>query len=96
LHEFEHRYATVILDTPPVLLVPDTSLILAHVSAYIAVARSGETRERAFQNMVELLARDHLLGTVLNEGPLPTHRKQYGYYGGESPLPAAEESQAHG
>ena len=96
VRELERSYATVILDTPPVLLVPDTSLILAHVSAYIAVVRSGATRERTLKNMIALLDREHFLGTVLNEGPLPTHRKQYGYYGGDSPLPAAEESQAHG
>jgi succinoglycan biosynthesis transport protein ExoP len=89
VRELERRYATVIFDTPPVLLVPDTSLILAQVSAYIAVARSGETRKRALKQMVELLPRERLLGTILNEGPLPTHRKQYGYYGADSPSLAA-------
>jgi Mrp family chromosome partitioning ATPase len=96
VRELERSYATVIFDSPPVLLVPDASLILAHVSAYIAVARSGETRERALTNLTELLPRDHFLGTILNEGPLPTHRKQYGYYGGDPSASAAEESQAHG
>jgi capsular exopolysaccharide synthesis family protein len=91
VRELERRYATVILDTPPVLLVPDASLILDQVSAYIAVARSGATRQRALKNMVELLPRDRLLGTVLNEGPLPTNRKQYGYYGGDSSSLAAPE-----
>ena len=87
VRELERRYATVILDTPPVLLVPDASMILDQVSAYIAVARSGETRQRALKNMVELLRRDRFLGTVLNEGPLPTNRKKYGYYGGDSSTP---------
>jgi capsular exopolysaccharide synthesis family protein len=96
VRELERSYATVIFDSPPVLLVPDASLILAHVSAYIAVARAGETRKRTLNSLVELLPRDHFLGTILNEGPLPTHRKQYGYYDGNSPLPAAEESQPHG
>jgi Mrp family chromosome partitioning ATPase len=91
LHEFERRYATVILDTPPVLLVPDASLILARVSAYIAVARSGATRERTLRSMTELLPHDRFLGTVLNEGPLPAHRKQYRYYSGDSPNAAAED-----
>jgi len=91
LHEFERRYSTVILDTPPALLVPDASLILDRVSAYIAVARSGATRVRTLRSMAETLPPDRFLGTVLNEGPLPTHRKQYRYYSGDSPDLAAED-----
>jgi Mrp family chromosome partitioning ATPase len=91
LHELERRYSTVILDTPPVLLVPDTSLILDRVSAYIAVARSGETRQRTLKSMAELLPRERFLGTVLNEGSLPTHRKQYRYYREDSSSPVSED-----
>lgn len=90
VRELERHYATVIIDTPPVLLLPDTSLILEQVGAYIAVARSGVTRERALRSMLDLLPSDRLLGTVLNEGPLPTHRKHYGYYS-EAPEPESEE-----
>jgi len=91
LRELERRYSTVILDTPPALLVPDTSLILDRVSAYIAVARSGETRQRTLKSMAEMLPRERFLGTVLNEGPLPTHRKQYRYYRKDSSSPVAED-----
>jgi Mrp family chromosome partitioning ATPase len=91
VHELERRYATVIFDTPPTLLVPDTRLILDHVGAFIAVARSGVTRQRALQSMLDQLPRDRFLGTILNEGPLPTHARQYGYYGGGSLDAAAEE-----
>jgi Mrp family chromosome partitioning ATPase len=91
IRELERRYATVICDAPPVLLVPDAGLILDQVSVYIAVARSGKTRERALQSMVELLPRDQFLGTVFNEGPLPVASKHYGYYGGDSASPAAQE-----
>lgn len=91
VHELESRYATVIFDTPPTLLVPDTRLILEHVGTFIAVARSGATRQRALQSMIEQLPGDRFLGTILNEGPLPTHARQYGYYGGRSLDAAAEE-----
>jgi Mrp family chromosome partitioning ATPase len=84
IRELERRYATVICDTPPVLPVPDTGLILDQVGVYIAVARAGATRERALQSMVGLLPRDRLLGTVFNEGQLPVAAKHYGYYGGDS------------
>jgi Mrp family chromosome partitioning ATPase len=91
IRELERRYTTVILDTPPVLLVPDASLILDRVGAFIAVARSGQTRTRALRSMLEMLPRDRLLGTVLNEGSLPTHQRQYRYYAGRSAMPAVEE-----
>ena len=81
----------MIFDTPPVLLVPDTQIILDRVSAFIAVARSGQTRERSLQSMLDLLPRDRFLGTVLNVGPLPIHPGQYGYYSGDSASPAGEE-----
>ncbi len=90
VRELERHYATVIIDTPPALLLPDTSLILEQVGAYIAVARSGATRERAFRSMLDMLRSDRLLGTVLNEGALPTHRKHYGYYS-EAPERASGE-----
>ncbi len=80
MRELERRYATVICDAPPVLPVPDTGLILDQVSAYIAVARMGKTRERALRSMVEILPRERLLGTVFNEGRLPVAQKHYGYF----------------
>jgi Mrp family chromosome partitioning ATPase len=91
MRELERRYATVICDTPPVLPVPDTGLILDEVSVYIAVARSGATRERALQSMVGLLPRDQLLGTIFNEGRLPVASRHYGYYGGDSESSARGE-----
>jgi Mrp family chromosome partitioning ATPase len=84
MRELERRYAMVICDAPPALLVPDASLILDQVGAYIAVARSGKTRERALRSMLELLPRNRLLGTVLNEGRLAVDRRHYGYYSGDS------------
>jgi Mrp family chromosome partitioning ATPase len=91
VRELELRYATVIFDTPPVLLVPDTSLALDQVSTYIAVARSGETRERALRSLMEILPRDRFLGTVLNEGSLSIDTRHYGYYSEDSVSPATEE-----
>jgi hypothetical protein len=54
------------------------------------VARAGATRERVLKSMLELLPVDRLLGTVLNEGTLPAHRSEYGYYS-EAPELASEE-----
>jgi Mrp family chromosome partitioning ATPase len=90
VQELERRYATVVLDTPPALLVPDVSLILNHAGAYAAVARAGTTRRRAYKKMVRLLPPDLLIGGILNEGSAATFKKYYGYYGRSEADPPAE------
>jgi Mrp family chromosome partitioning ATPase len=83
--ELERRYSLVIFDTPPALLVPDVKILLEHVRTYAAVGRSGRTRRRSFEHMIEILGRDGLLGAILNEGQLPTASHQYGYYADPGP-----------
>ena len=84
LRELDRHYEIVLIDTPPVLLVPDAAIILGHVAAAVAVARAGRTKRRAFESMRELLPAGRLLGSILNEGQLPTPEGNYGYYGEES------------
>jgi Mrp family chromosome partitioning ATPase len=94
VRELERRYATVIYDTPPSVLVPDTRILLGHVAACVLVARHGTTRRRALEAMLKLLPRERLLGAVLNGGPEPAHSRQYGYYT-EDRAPLGEAN-AHG
>jgi len=65
--ELRQRYAVVVVDTPPALVVPDASLILREVPACVAVARAGVTRARFFRELVEALPPQRLIGEVLNE-----------------------------
>jgi hypothetical protein len=85
VRELERRYHTVIYDTPPSVLVPDTRILLNHVSAYVVVARHGATRRRALEHMLSLLPKDLLLGAILNGGPGPAHSRHYGYYSEDRP-----------
>ena len=84
---FEHlivslteRYDAVLLDTPPALLVPDATLILAHVGACLPIARMGRTRARAFRQMLDLLPRDRILGGILNADRQPHYASDHYYY----------------
>jgi len=78
--ELRRRYAMVVIDTPPTLVVPDASLILREVPACVAVARAGVTRARTFRDLVEALPQGRLVGEVLN-GSRPGPQHYYGYYG---------------
>jgi len=80
LRELERRYEVVVIDTPPVLLVPDTPILLERLPACLAVARAGSTRSRSFQRMCDMLPPGKLIGAVLNEGALPADAKSYRYY----------------
>lgn len=80
LRELERRYEYVVIDTAPVLLVPDTPILMRHMPACVAVARAGHTRSQAFERMCELLPAGKLIGAVLDEGRLPTDAAGYRYY----------------
>lgn len=76
--ELRRRYAVVVVDTPPALVVPDASLILGEVPACVAVARSGMTRARLFRELVLSIPHGRLIGEVLNE--VRQARHLYGAY----------------
>jgi capsular exopolysaccharide synthesis family protein len=80
LDELRAGYDTVVIDGPPVLLVPDPLLILPHVGACIAVARSGLTLRSAFREMLSRLPQDRLIGCFLNDAPVPRHARRYAAY----------------
>jgi Mrp family chromosome partitioning ATPase len=77
--ELRQRYAVVVVDTPPALVVPDASLILREVPACVAVARAGVTRARFFRELVEALPHQRLIGEVLNDARSAA-RPYYGSY----------------
>ena len=80
LGELERRYEVVVIDTPPVLLVPDTPILLERVATCLVVARAGRTRSHAFSRMCAMLPAGKMIGAVLDEGQLPTEASSYRYY----------------
>jgi receptor protein-tyrosine kinase len=77
------RYDLVLVDTPPVLLVPDVGLLLPHVSAYFTVVRLGVTRRAALARALEELPEASRLGAFVNDMPRPRYYMHYGYYADE-------------
>ncbi|MCP4038996.1 MAG: CpsD/CapB family tyrosine-protein kinase [bacterium] len=80
IRELESRYAAVIIDTPPTLLVPDSTIIMRSAAFGIAVARAGKTRAHRFSEMLDRLPQEKILGKVINNVPLPSHAKGDDYY----------------
>lgn len=81
--ELERRYDTIVIDTAPLLLVPDAELLFPHVSAAVAVMRSRKTRLDAFKSLIGMLPAGKLLGTFVNDARPSRHAQQYGYYSEE-------------
>lgn len=84
MRDLTRIYDIVVLDTPPVLPVPDVSLILPHVEACITVARAGSTPLSAFRAMLELLPQEKVVGAFLNDAARRKDFAQYDYHSGSS------------
>jgi len=84
LQRLSDRYDTVVCDTPPVLVVPDVSLIIPNVDACVAVARSGATPLSAFRSMAEILPKEKLVGVFVNDERKRKELVQHYYYRGSN------------
>ena len=74
-------YDWVILDTPPISLQPDASLLAAMVEAVVFVIGAGMAPAAAVDQSVEALGRDKVVGVVLNRAAdTAVDDSYYNYY----------------
>jgi len=75
----------VIIDTPPVLLMPDANLVSGIVDAVVLVIAAGRTPHDSIQRTIAALGRDRIIGVVLNRvaGQEMTGSQYESYYGGQ-------------
>ena len=66
IKEATGRFDWVILDTPPVGLLPDANLLTAAVDGVLMVVQAGRTPYDAIQKSIDVVGREHILGVVLN------------------------------
>ena len=78
LREARRRFDLVIVDTPPLLTLPDTSLLVRRVDACLLLVRWNRTKRSALRQSLDLLAafQAPLLGCVFTQVDL----KRYGAY----------------
>jgi capsular exopolysaccharide synthesis family protein len=75
----------IILDSPPVLPLADTSLWTRLADGVLLVAREGVTRKRQLQRGLEIIEQSKLLGMVLNSSSNSDHDNYYQRYGPSVP-----------
>jgi capsular exopolysaccharide synthesis family protein len=82
LQELRGRFEHVVLDSAPLLLVTDATILSRLVDGVVLVAESGVTSRRALVRAHKILesAGGRILGTVLNKWDA-RHEGYYGYYG---------------
>jgi capsular exopolysaccharide synthesis family protein len=84
IQEARDAFDWVIIDTPPVGLLPDANLLAAMVDGAVLVVRANSTPYHQVQRAIDALDRNRLLGVVLNSVNTPingTHH-YYSYYHG--------------
>ena len=64
--EAREAFDWVIIDTPPIGLLPDANLLAAVVDAAVLVIHAGSTPLSLIQRAVDSLGRDRIVGVVLN------------------------------
>jgi len=79
--EARETFDWVIVDTPPVLLIPDAQLLGSMVDGVIVVIRADRTPQDLVRRAVDALGHAQILGTVLNGATTSPAGSSYEYYG---------------
>ncbi len=75
IDEARKNFDWVILDTPPVALLTDASLVSSMTDGAVIVVRAGHTPYELVERAVAAIGRDRTLGVVLNQAE--PHSKEY-------------------
>ena len=81
IRDAAERFDWVVLDTPPVGLLPDANLLAAMVDLALFVIRAGKSPFRLIQRALDAVGRDRLAGVVLNAVEERSGEEHYSYYG---------------
>ena len=78
----EEHFDWVVIDSPPVLVVTDSSIVANHASGVVFVVGSDKTSRQAARTAVEQLdaANARIIGSVLNRVNLTRHQYYYSAY----------------
>jgi protein-tyrosine kinase len=77
--EAKANFDWVLIDTPPLVLLPDANLLAAMVDAAILVISAGKTPYKLITRAIEAVGRGRILGVVLNRVDQAQVPGGYGY-----------------
>ena len=85
LAEARGAFDWVILDTPPVMLLPDAHLMASMVDGAVLVVRASSTPHELVRRASEAIGRSRIVGVVLNRAEPSSQKDHYYYsYGGKA------------
>lgn len=84
LERLSESYDLLVLDTPPVLVASDATILSRHVDGTLFVVRAGKTQAAALRDGLQRLAAvgTNIVGSVINDpdGEVAKFASHYGYY----------------
>jgi capsular exopolysaccharide synthesis family protein len=80
IQEARGQFDWVIIDTPPVSLLPDANLMAANVDGVLLVVRAGKAPFQLVKRTVETIGHERILGVVMNAVDFRHDRNAGGYY----------------
>jgi len=80
IEEARDAFDWVIIDTPPVGLLPDANLLAAMVDGAVVVVKAGSTSYDLVKRAVDAIGRQRILGVVLNRAASDSHGAGSKYY----------------
>jgi protein-tyrosine kinase len=84
IEEAKEAFDWVIIDTPPLMLLPDAHLLSSLVDGAVLVVRANSTPHEMVKRTAEIIGRERIIGVVLNQAETTQHADYVtygGYYG---------------
>jgi capsular exopolysaccharide synthesis family protein len=81
----------IVIDSPPVLPLADTSIWTRVADGILLVARPGKTEKQHLQRGVEALDQSKLLGALINSSANVARSNYYNRYGAKASVPKADQ-----
>ncbi len=84
MEQLAARFDWIVIDSPPVLPLADTSVWARLADGILLVTREGTTKKRTLQKGLQVLEESKVLGAVVNSSASTDHTNYYYRYGPEA------------
>jgi capsular exopolysaccharide synthesis family protein len=95
LKDLRRRFDYILIDTPPVVPLPDCRVLGRWVDGFIIVVKAHKTQRKALAEALNLVDTTKVIGTVFNgdDRPLSLYSSYYGNYGHRDELSRTSASE---